>query len=44
MNPPRYLFPLRPRSDLPLLGFVIGTGISFLLWLCLASALWWFTR
>jgi len=42
MNTPRYLFPLRARSDLPMVGFVLGTGVSFVLWMALGVILWWF--
>jgi hypothetical protein len=29
-----------PRRALPLLGFVMGTGLSLFLWAALAVALW----
>ncbi|MBI1815805.1 MAG: hypothetical protein HYR72_12570 [Deltaproteobacteria bacterium] len=29
------------RSDLPLLGFVLGTGVSVLLWAALVAIAFW---
>ncbi len=44
MTTPNEVLRWRANAELPLLGFVVGSGLSLLLWLGLGSVLWFIIK